>query len=619
MLQNIEEDINFGEYSEKEIQLIRQLLDNGQSHLFDYWDLPQKNHEIKKKFIKTLVSINEKYPGGILSYIQNAKGLLKDSKDSVNPFEGYIPHPPETIDLSRLDETLFDYEKKGTLLIDKLVITLVAGGLGERLGYDGIKINIPFETLSYLTYIEYYSRFITALEKLYKEKTKCKTKIPLIIMVSGDTDEQTRETLKKNHYFGLEESQIHILKQELVPALSDNNASLALKGEYELALKPHGHGDIHMLIYQSGLYLKLLNEGKLFMALIQDTNAQVVNGILSAVAVSKNKNLDFNSIVVPRVPKEAVGAIASLKSNNPKKKNITVNVEYNQLDPLLKETINPEGDTHDASGRSPFPGNINAIIIQLKTYAEVLENSSGLVPEFVNPKYADEKREVFKKPTRLETMMQDLPKLFEENRNVGVTMFDRKLVFSPDKNNIIDAAGKAKKGQPPESAASAESDFFMINRKKINHKGNFAKEAQNPVLYHGVPYLPGARIMIYPEFACTQEEISMKIKNCTFDENSSLVLKGKNIFLDSVHFKNNASLFVEIIDDAILYIRNIAIENELGIKMAELTKEEMNDPNIPEYLKIRGYKTTGDFQRIIIKEKGTYVYQADGSIQREKH
>jgi len=31
--------------------------------------------------------------------------------------------------------------------------------------------------------------------------------------------------------------------------------------------------------------------------------------------------------------------------------------------------------------------------------------------EFVNPKYADEAKTVFKKPTRLECMMQDYPKV----------------------------------------------------------------------------------------------------------------------------------------------------------------------------------------------------------------
>lgn len=37
-------------------------------------------------------------------------------------------------------------------------------------------------------------------------------------------------------------------------------------------------------------------------------------------------------------------------------RHITINVEYNQLDPLLRATIAPEGDVNDDTGFSPFPG-----------------------------------------------------------------------------------------------------------------------------------------------------------------------------------------------------------------------------------------------------------------------
>ncbi len=35
---------------------------------------------------------------------------------------------------------------------------------------------------------------------------------------------------------------------------------------------------------------------------------------------------------------------------------MTVNVEYNQLDPLLRATSHPDGDANDDTGFSPFPG-----------------------------------------------------------------------------------------------------------------------------------------------------------------------------------------------------------------------------------------------------------------------
>ena len=40
---------------------------------------------------------------------------------------------------------------------------------------------------------------------------------------------------------------------------------------------------------------------------------------------------------------------------------MVINVEYNQLDPLLRATTFVEGDVNDDSGFSPFPGNLNQV------------------------------------------------------------------------------------------------------------------------------------------------------------------------------------------------------------------------------------------------------------------
>ena len=40
---------------------------------------------------------------------------------------------------------------------------------------------------------------------------------------------------------------------------------------------------------------------------------------------------------------------------------MVINVEYNQLDPLLRATGHPDGDVNCETGYSPFPGNINQV------------------------------------------------------------------------------------------------------------------------------------------------------------------------------------------------------------------------------------------------------------------
>ena len=112
----------------------------------------------------------------------------------------------------------------------------------------------------------------------------------------------------------------------------------------------------------------------------------------------------MNTISVPRKAGDASGALMALTADGGRGRKITVNVEYNQLDALVR---NAGGDVNDpATGCSPYPGNTNQILVALEPYVHALESSGGLMPEFVNPKYTDGTRTAFKSPTRLECMMQ---------------------------------------------------------------------------------------------------------------------------------------------------------------------------------------------------------------------
>ena len=79
----------------------------------------------------------------------------------------------------------------------------------------------------------------------------------------------------------------------------------------------------------------------------------------SRTGVSAKQDYDMNSLAVPRKAQEAIGGIACLTHRD--KRKMTVNVEYNQLEPLLRATTHPDGDTNDESGFSPFPGKSNSL------------------------------------------------------------------------------------------------------------------------------------------------------------------------------------------------------------------------------------------------------------------
>jgi UDP-sugar pyrophosphorylase len=57
---------------------------------------------------------------------------------------------------------------------------LVAGGLGERLGYNGIKLELPAQTVTHACYLETYCQQILAIQSRYGSLS---CPLPLAIMV----------------------------------------------------------------------------------------------------------------------------------------------------------------------------------------------------------------------------------------------------------------------------------------------------------------------------------------------------------------------------------------------------------------------------------------------------
>ena len=62
-----------------------------------------------------------------------------------------------------------------------------------------------------------------------------------------------------------------------VPALGDSSAKLVLseKDPFLLETKPHGHGDVHHLLFREGVAEDLERRGFQWLFFFQDTNALV--------------------------------------------------------------------------------------------------------------------------------------------------------------------------------------------------------------------------------------------------------------------------------------------------------------------------------------------------------
>lgn len=282
--------------------------------------------------------------------------------------------------------------------------------------------------------------------------------------------------------------------------------------------------------------------------------------------------------------------------------NRTINVEYNQLDPLLRANGFPDGDVNDpTTGLSPFPGNINQLLFKLKPYAEALLRTNGAMPEFVNPKYADEAKTVFKKPTRLECMMQDFPTILtgEAAKHVGFTSFHADLCFSPVKNATADGVNLQAKGTAPGVAATGEADQYGAVRKIMTSMGCIVEDAPEAT-FSGIKIIPGPEIVTKPSFAVCPGEYKARFpkpSNIKISGRSSLVLSG-NIIIESLDL--DGALVIECEEGASGTISSLVVQNKGWEKISDESSET------PEYIRIRGYNLNKvETKRIIFKKDGS--------------
>lgn len=127
--------------------------------------MPRCARRGKRAFLDTLLTAHQSYPGGLTGYIHNARTLLTQASSGANPFEGCTPTQPDLVDLSAFGNDYDQAEALGLRCFADTAVVLVAGGLGERLGYHGIKLDIPVEVTESTSYLAHFAQLILAASR----------------------------------------------------------------------------------------------------------------------------------------------------------------------------------------------------------------------------------------------------------------------------------------------------------------------------------------------------------------------------------------------------------------------------------------------------------------------
>ena len=560
--------------------LVASLLEDGQAHLFEGWRRPGPAGDGEAgpaRMLRQLRLLDGAYEGGLTQYVRNARLLLRQSRDGVNTLEGWTPSVPSgrvcSLEGAGGLAGFEDLQDRGIREAGRSAFVLVAGGLGERLGFGDIKLKLPSESVTNKSFLQTYIENILSIQRRAAAAAAdaggggAAAALPLAIMTSDDTHAATERFLRANAYFGMDEASVTLLKQEKVACLADNDARIALAppsssgASFELMTKPHGHGDVHALLHRSGLLRRWIEMGLEWVCFFQDTNGLVFNAIPLALAVSVDESFEVNSLAVPRKAKEAIGAIAGLANADGDR--MTLNLEYNLLDPILRATVSPEGDVNDeATGFSPFPGNINQLVFEIRPYERTLARTKGRIPEFVNPKYADPAaRSSFKSPTRLECMMQDYPRSLPGGARVGFTVTDVWFAYSPVKNSPSDALKKYEAGTPAHSATDGELDLYRANCRALGLIGVRVGPPRRMRL-NGMDVDVHPRVVWDADFAMTIGELRRRFPapaGVSISSGSTLALSGAGIVVESLSL--DGALSIDAAAGAHVTVRGLEVEN----------------------------------------------------------
>jgi UDP-sugar pyrophosphorylase len=213
-------------------------------------------------------------------------------------------------------------------------------------------------------------------------------------------------------------------------------------------------------------------------------------------------------------------------------------------------------------------------------------NTKCIVVSMCVNRYTDTTRTTFKKPTRLECMMQDYAKVLPDTASVGFTTSSTWIGYAPAKNSIAEGMAKLRGGCDAMTASTAEASMYSAACEMWRKLGCYIED---PVerQFGGIPVKLGPILSISPHFALTRDELAMKLPR---PAEIRVSLKGALVILGS------ANVIVESLDlDGALVVDTRACEPTVKVVIREVAIKNKGwefvtlQGDAEEVLRIRGY------------------------------
>ncbi|MBX9788691.1 MAG: UTP--glucose-1-phosphate uridylyltransferase [Pirellulales bacterium] len=191
----------------------------------------------------------------------------------------------------------------------RVAALLVAGGQGTRLGFEHAKGMYPIGPVSGA------SLFQILFEKLLAVRRRYGAAIPLFLMTSPATHQETVEYLDHVRRFGLPAEDLFVFCQGTMPAIDAATGRVLLAAPGEIALSPDGHGGMLAALERTGGLTELRGRGIEQLFYMQVDNPLVSVCDAEFLGYQRLAAADLvTQAVAKRAPRDKVGNILSIDS-----------------------------------------------------------------------------------------------------------------------------------------------------------------------------------------------------------------------------------------------------------------------------------------------------------------
>jgi UDP-N-acetylglucosamine/UDP-N-acetylgalactosamine diphosphorylase len=208
---------------------------------------------------------------------------------------------------------------------------LVAGGQGTRLGFPHPKGMFPIGPVSKAPLFQILFEKLLALARRYGRP------VPLYLMTSPATHDETIAYLTEQRWFGLAPDDVHVFCQAQMPAVEIGTGRLLLEDKGRLALSPDGHGGMLAALAKSGGLADMARRGLRHLLYFQVDNpiAEFCDPEFLGDHIVARSEMT-SQVIRKNDPLERVGNIVSVDGH------LQV-IEYSDMPEPVARLTNPDG------------------------------------------------------------------------------------------------------------------------------------------------------------------------------------------------------------------------------------------------------------------------------------